>query len=76
MGGGEMQGTLVGVAWAVGIGVLLAWVAVAVMFVRLRMVELDGACEGAGVRHERRNAVLLVIFQAATCYLLLFSHPA
>ena len=67
--------TLVGVAWAVGIGVLLAWIAVAVICVRLRMVELivrarvlELVLTGA--------MLLLVIFQAATCYLLLFSHPA
>ena len=67
--------TLVGVAWAVGIGVLLAWVAVAVMCVRLRMVEL---IVRARVLELGMNGamLLLVIFQAATCYLLLFSHPA
>ena len=67
--------TLVGVAWAVGIGVLLAWVAVAVICVRLRMVEL---IVRARVLELGMNGamLLLVIFQAATCYLLLFSHPA
>ena len=67
--------TLVGAARAVGMSVLLAWVAVAVICVRLRMVEL---IVRARVLELGMNGamLLLVIFQAATCYLLLFSHPA
>ena len=69
------KGSLEELAYSIGIGALIAWAALSVLFVRLRMVEwmVRARLLEAG---SMATMLLLVIAQAATCYLLLFSHPA
>ena len=68
------EGSVEGLAYSLGLVVLIAWAIVSVLFARLRVFErvvrrrfLELGL-GAGM-------VLLVILQAATGYLLLFSNP-
>ena len=69
------EGTLDRVAFGVGIGVLVAWAAACLLFVRVRLVERMVRARLLELG-SAAVMVLLVTIQAATCYLLLFSNPA
>lgn len=70
--GGE--GTLERIAYGVAVGLIVAWILVSAAFTRLRVVQRI-----AGTRLLDRGLAaamgVLIVMQAATCYLLLFSHP-
>ena len=70
--GGE--GTLERVAYGVGIGVLVVWVFLSAVCARLRVVQrIVDTKLPEGILVAAMGVIVMV--QAATCYLLLFSHP-
>ena len=68
------EGNLESVAYGVGIGVLMLWAVVGVLFVRLGMLQRIVKARLFDVG-SLAAMVLIVTIQAATCYLLLFSNP-
>jgi hypothetical protein len=71
---GGRQDTLEQTAYRIGAVVLLAWAVLSLLFIRLRVVE---KAYHAKLFEYGLTALMvaLILVQAATCYLLLFSNP-
>lgn len=68
-------GTLELMAYGAGAGVIVVWILVSAAFARLRVVQRVARTRLPDWALTTAMAAL-IIMQAATCYLLLFSHPA